>query len=31
MQFGTIEAMAPGRVVCGLGLSGPQIVEGWYG
>ena len=31
MQFGTIEAMAPGRVVCGLGLSGPQVVEGWYG
>ena len=26
MQFGTIEAMAPGRVVCGLGLSGPQVV-----
>ncbi len=31
MQFGTLEAMAPGRVVCGLGLSGPQVVEGWYG
>ena len=20
-----------GRVICGLGVSGPQIVEGWYG
>ena len=32
MQFGTLEALAgPGRAICGLGLSGPQIVEGWYG
>ncbi|MBC8364249.1 MAG: LLM class F420-dependent oxidoreductase [Actinobacteria bacterium] len=31
MQFGTLEAMATGRVICGLGLSGPQVVEGWYG
>ena len=31
MQIGTLEALAPGRVVCGLGVSGPQIVEGWYG
>ena len=32
MAFSTIEAMAgPGRVIVGLGLSGPQIVEGWYG
>ena len=31
MQFATLEALAPGRVVCGLGLSGPQITEGWYG
>ncbi len=31
MQFGTLDALAPGRVVCGLGLSGPQVVEGWYG
>ncbi len=28
----TIDALAGGgRVVIGLGLSGPQIVEGWYG
>jgi len=32
MQFGTIDALAGGnRVIAGLGLSGPQIVEGWYG
>jgi F420-dependent oxidoreductase-like protein len=28
----TLDALAgPGRVVVGLGVSGPQIVEGWYG
>ena len=32
MQAGTIDAMAGGnRVVVGIGVSGPQIVEGWYG
>jgi F420-dependent oxidoreductase-like protein len=32
MAFATIEALAGrGRVIAGLGLSGPQIVEGWYG
>jgi len=32
MQLGTIDAMAGGgRVIAGLGVSGPQIVEGWYG
>jgi F420-dependent oxidoreductase-like protein len=32
MQAMTIDAMAGGgRVILGLGLSGPQIVEGWYG
>jgi F420-dependent oxidoreductase-like protein len=32
MAFATIEEMAGrGRVIAGLGLSGPQIVEGWYG
>ena len=32
MAMGTIDAMAGGnRVICGLGVSGPQIVEGWYG
>jgi len=28
----TIDALAGGnRVIIGLGVSGPQIVEGWYG
>jgi len=32
MAFATIEALAgEGRVIVGLGLSGPQIIEGWYG
>jgi F420-dependent oxidoreductase-like protein len=32
MAFATLDAMAGrGRVVAGLGLSGPQVVEGWYG
>jgi F420-dependent oxidoreductase-like protein len=32
MAVGTIDALAgQGRVIAGLGVSGPQIVEGWYG
>ncbi len=32
MCAGTIDAMAGGgRVILGIGVSGPQIVEGWYG
>jgi len=32
MQAGTIDALSGGnRFVAGLGVSGPQIVEGWYG
>ncbi len=32
MQAMTIDALAGGgRVIVGLGVSGPQIVEGWYG
>ena len=32
MAFATLDALAGGnRVICGLGVSGPQIVEGWYG
>ena len=28
----TIDALAGGdRTIIGLGVSGPQIVEGWYG
>lgn len=32
MQLATVDALAGGgRVIAGLGLSGPQVVEGWYG
>jgi len=32
MQVATIDALAGGdRVIAGIGVSGPQIVEGWYG
>jgi F420-dependent oxidoreductase-like protein len=32
MSIATVDAMAGGnRVIAGLGVSGPQIVEGWYG
>jgi F420-dependent oxidoreductase-like protein len=32
MSAGTLDALAGGnRVMIGLGVSGPQIVEGWYG
>lgn len=32
MSFATLDALAGGnRAICGLGVSGPQIVEGWYG
>jgi len=32
MAAGTVDALAGGgRVIAGLGVSGPQIVEGWYG
>ena len=31
MQAATIDGMSGGRFICGLGVSGPQIVEGWYG
>ncbi|MFT5221909.1 MAG: F420-dependent oxidoreductase-like protein [Glaciecola sp.] len=27
----TLDHLTQGRFVCGLGLSGPQVVEGWYG
>jgi F420-dependent oxidoreductase-like protein len=32
MAMATLDALAGGnRVIIGLGLSGPQVVEGWYG
>jgi F420-dependent oxidoreductase-like protein len=32
MQAATVDALAGGgRFIAGLGVSGPQIVEGWYG
>jgi F420-dependent oxidoreductase-like protein len=32
MQAMTVDALAGGgRMIVGIGLSGPQIVEGWYG
>ena len=32
MAVATVDALAGGnRFICGLGVSGPQIVEGWYG
>lgn len=32
MQLATLDQLAgEGRVIAGLGLSGPQVVEGWYG
>ena len=32
MQIGTLDELAGrGRAIAGLGVSGPQIVEGWYG
>lgn len=32
MARATLDQLAGGnRVICGIGVSGPQIVEGWYG
>jgi alkanesulfonate monooxygenase SsuD/methylene tetrahydromethanopterin reductase-like flavin-dependent oxidoreductase (luciferase family) len=32
MAIATLDALAGGnRMICGIGVSGPQIVEGWYG
>ena len=27
----TMDHLSDGRFICGLGASGPQVVEGWYG
>ena len=31
MQAVTLDHLSGGRAVLGLGVSGPQVVEGWYG
>ncbi len=27
----TLDALSGGRFICGIGPSGPQVIEGWYG
>ncbi|MCB1615041.1 MAG: LLM class F420-dependent oxidoreductase [Pseudomonadales bacterium] len=27
----TMDHLSEGRFICGIGVSGPQVVEGWYG
>ncbi|MCZ2108525.1 MAG: LLM class flavin-dependent oxidoreductase [Dehalococcoidia bacterium] len=31
MTASTLDALSGGRMLVGLGLSGPQVVEGWHG
>lgn len=31
MTASTIDYMSNGRLILGIGVSGPQVVEGWYG
>jgi F420-dependent oxidoreductase-like protein len=31
MAVATIDHLSGGRMILGLGVSGPQVVEGWYG
>jgi F420-dependent oxidoreductase-like protein len=31
MAMNTLQHLSGGRVICGLGVSGPQVAEGWYG
>ena len=31
MHAVTLDHVSGGRAILGLGVSGPQVVEGWYG
>ena len=31
MTMSTLDALSDGRVLVGLGMSGPQVIEGWHG
>lgn len=31
MTAATLDRMSGGRLLCGIGASGPQVVEGWHG
>lgn len=31
MTMSTLDALSGGRVIVGLGMSGPQVIEGWHG
>src|SRR5215207_5578029 len=31
MTMATLDQLSGGRALCGIGLSGPQVVEGWHG
>ncbi len=31
MTMSTLDALSGGRVLVGLGMSGPQVIEGWHG